>query len=147
MSTRAQVFVAQSGLDWLQVVALYHHQDGYPTNMLPLIKLGRDIGIDALATYELGRAGKAASMICASDPTGFEVEVSLDIHSDIEWLYYVEVTNKEKIELSKWLVTVYRPKEDFYSLKREPRLTDLREIWTGTVEKAVKAAKKIEVME
>jgi len=127
MSTRSQVEVVQEGMDWEEKILLYHHSDGYPTNMLPLIKQGyeqvlkknkkakkRYGGTGDYYMYEAGRAGKAASFLCAADPGGFEPESGFDLHGDIEWFYVVKVVNKSggsMAENPQWLVDVYVPPE------------------------------------
>jgi len=128
MSTRCQVKVVGEGLPWqAESVTLYHHSDGYPSYMLPLIREGyqqvlkknkeakesfgytRDVYL-----WEGGRPGKAAAFLCAADPGGFEPEASHDLHSDIEWYYVVTVVNKSggaSGEKPEWKVDVYRPPE------------------------------------
>src|SRR5258705_11745476 len=96
MSTRCQVEVKASGLPWeAETVVLYHHCDGYPTGMLPIIEaaytLATTPGKHSINyAWQAGRPGKAAAYLCASDPSGFDVESSTDLHSDIEWFYSIE---------------------------------------------------------
>lgn len=89
-------------------VTLYHHHDGYPTNMLPLLKRAWD---EALAWHKarwktdlygpfdpehpitcasLRSPGKFANHVVATDPEGFEFEQGHEQHGDIEWYYVVE---------------------------------------------------------
>lgn len=108
MSTRAQVKVTQTGIGWEENVTLYHHCDGYPTGILPLIleaynKYGKD-------NYEGGRAGKVASFLCAVDPGHFEPEDNHELHSDIQYYYILNLVNKTGGSLAehpKWVVSIY----------------------------------------
>ena len=98
MSTRCQVKVLAGGTcagHEKQAVTLYHHCDGYPTNMLSLM-------LSAFAPdWEHERPGKAASFLCAVDPGEFEPEEGHELHSDIEWYYVLYVTAKQ------WAVQVF----------------------------------------
>ena len=118
VSTRCQVRV-EDGQDW-SVVTLYHHCDGYPEAMLPVIRHAWENAckVDAARRaswggtvdgppWESGRAGKAAAMLCAGDPLGFEVEQGNDLHGDIEWLYRIDTRG------GKWTVGVYRRAGDW----------------------------------
>ncbi len=99
MSTRANVHVTQTGTGWEETVQLYHHCDGYPTNMLPLMASHKAEG------WKAGRAGKLAAFIIATDPGGFEPEKDLRLHGDIEYFYRITTQNnnggssKEKPEI------------------------------------------------
>lgn len=114
MSTRCQVKVTQSGISLNdQAVTLYHHCDGYPTNMLPLIQSAYDLGHRG---WELGRTGKSASFLCASDPGSFEPEAGHELHGDIEWYYVVQCVNSKGgtiDEVPSWNVFVYDPSYDY----------------------------------
>jgi hypothetical protein len=143
MSTRCQVLVEQKGAGWNQKVMLYHHCDGYPTNMLPLIlrafKEG-EIG------WEKGRAGKVASFLCAADPGGFEPESGFQLHGDIEWFYHLKVVNKQggsMAEKPSWIVDVYRPGEGFWT-KDNPTMKDLKLVTAGEIGSLTAVAGKIE---
>ena len=106
MSTRCQVKVdVQDEIGWKEAVTLYHHCDGYPENMLPLIaKAYKDArrNMDKKAKkrntsadyYKLGRTGSVASYLCAEEPDGFEPEAGHKLHGDIEWYYVVHAINK-----------------------------------------------------
>jgi hypothetical protein len=39
MATRSQIQVIQEGI-WDEKITLYHHWDGYPDNILPIIQQG-----------------------------------------------------------------------------------------------------------
>lgn len=122
MSTRCNVRVRQVGLDWKEEVQLYHHWDGYPSNMLPLLAKGysdqllraredaKRLKLKEPSLLEMGRAGYAASMIIAADVNGYQPESGPNLHGDIEYLYVVEVVNKGNgtlAEKPQWYVTVY----------------------------------------
>ena len=126
MSTRCNVHVMQSGCHWEEKVQLYHHCDGYPSNMLPLFakafedsrkrieKYAKKHGFKHADYWEMGRAGKAAGMIIASDVGQFEPECGLDLHGDIDYFYLVEVRNSKDGSMAEeptWYVTVYQPPE------------------------------------
>lgn len=83
MGTRCQVQVCGSDGD---KVTLYHHFDGYPTNMLPLFQRAFDM---TGGGWSAARGGKAASFLCAADPGGFEPEEGHKLHGDIEWYYRI----------------------------------------------------------
>lgn len=107
MSTRCNVHVIQEGVSWEEIVQLYHHCDGYPTNMLPLFvaafeKSGKG--------WKAGRAGKAASYLCVADPGEFEPESHLGLHGDIEFFYKLFVSNSKNgsmAEKPEWFVQVF----------------------------------------
>ena len=108
MSTRCQVRVKSEGLSWKEERWLYHHHDGYPENMVPLIEQARNLIHDKYIkgmeneengknyySYMNGRAGKVSSFLCAVDPIGFEPEGVGDEHGDIEYLYKLFLVNKD----------------------------------------------------
>ena len=139
MSTRCQVKVIQEGLPWEQAVTLYHHCDGYPTNMLPLFVKAMDLArkTECFSEYALGRAGKVAGFLCHADPGQFEPEEGHALHLDIEFYYKLFAVNDKSgsmAERPKWKVAVFTY-----------RLGELTEI-TGRLEihKAAKQADKIE---
>lgn len=101
MSTRCQVKI--QGLDTSYLVdppsrafTLYHHCDGYPENMLPLI------GGAYQDVWQAGRVGKAAAMIVGADPLGFELEDGHHLHGDIEYYYVVNIIDGE------WTIIAYQ---------------------------------------
>ena len=105
MSTRCQVRVQ----DEHEAITLYHHCDGYPDNMLPLIASAHE---KYNTSFRSGRAGHSASFLCAADPEGFEVEEGHELHGDIEWYYRVAVLETPDRQRGLWNVTVYRPSEN-----------------------------------
>ena len=126
--------------DWEQKVTLYHHSDGYPESILPLIKKAFDdvhtAEIYALNenmkqlykehpsynSWQLGRAGKVASFLCAEDPGSFEPEEGHELHGDIEWYYIVECMNEKGGSMSEtptWKITIYN---DIISTDDETKL-------------------------
>jgi len=96
MSTRCQVKVTGTDINNAEPVTLYHHCDGYPEYMLPTIAKGWQ------DTWQAGRIGKAAAMICSADPTGFEIEQGHGLHGDIEYYYVVDATNGD------WQISAYK---------------------------------------
>ncbi len=113
MATRANVRIRHTGLEWEEEVQLYHHWDGYPSHILPLMarcfEIHRERRGDS-CNWELGRAGKLASYIIATDPGGFEPEQGLDLHGDIAFLYVITAVNRQGAPLTEApevLVEVY----------------------------------------
>lgn len=106
MSTRCQVRIETEGLSWKEERWLYHHWDGYPENMIPIINQAQSVvsnnfismkrDPDTIKSYAYmnGRAGKVSSFLCAVDPVGFEPEDVGDLHGDIEYLYKLYLVNK-----------------------------------------------------
>lgn len=120
MSTRCNVRVTSSGLSWDEVPQyLYHHCDGYPENILPLIEKAFTVGTEILkAKWELGRAGKVAGLLCAVDPLQFEPDPEANqredapYHGDVDFIYHLHLVNKKASGDIRWFVTVYKPKAD-----------------------------------
>jgi len=93
-------------------VTLYHHWDGYPRHMIPVIhkafkKMKRD------GSYHDGRSGYVASTLCWADPIQFDIEYDNgnELHGDIEWLYTIDSTGApvhctSEPSDSEWIVTV-----------------------------------------
>lgn len=137
MSTRCQVMITSTGLDWTDKVMLYHHWDGYPSNIVPLLQQARR---DAGGGWESGRVGKAAGFICCSDPGQFEPEADLDLHSDIEYLYVITLINKEggsTKEEPLWNLAVMVPTKSFWKAGgTSPTIKDMETIWEGGISKA-----------
>jgi len=100
MSTRCQVKVTGTDINGSDSFTLYHHCDGYPDYMLPLIAKGH------IDSWQAGRIGKAAAMVVSSDPTGFELEQGHELHGDIEYYYVVDVNGGD------WLITAYESPYD-----------------------------------
>ena len=153
MSTRCQVKVVQSGLEWEQAITLYHHCDGYPTGMLPLFVeawenalkylvaeanrfgFGPTHTVETVNTWELGRAGKAAAFLCYCQPDQFEPEEGHKRHGDIEWYYTLYCNNLKGGTIDdkcSWEVEV----EDVYKGKVVLERTPIR--------KAAKMAEDVE---
>ena len=132
----------QEGLNWNEEVTLYHHSDGYPEYMVPLLQKAYEQAIAYQKNYwgkfdskyaqnppnlwELGRAGKAASHLCAADPGSFEPDTPY-LHPDIEWFYVLHVINTaggSMAENPRWEVTIYKPGEHWNW--DNPRFEDLK---------------------
>ncbi len=150
MSTRCQVKVIQIGLDWEEEVTLYHHSDGYPEWMVPVIAaalkghierhdeetLKWSLTKDDLGKprWQAGRAGKAASMLCWADPEQFEPEQGHKLHGDIEYYYKLYVVNKKGGSVDDypdWELEVFTVEwEGAPAIKHERQpLADLLEIY------------------
>ena len=120
MSTRCQVKVTQKGLSWESSVMLYHHWDGYPSNMVPLIRKAYEEGMkpvnqrdwESERAWTMGRTGHAAAMLCYVDPRGFEPESGMELHGDIEYLYEVELINTNGGSLAERPTWIIRYTED-----------------------------------
>lgn len=140
MSTRAQIKVIQEGMPRDEAPAafsLYHHWDGYPSNILPLIKqaytLGRGekrnkafakVGLKSKPFFEEwrnGRAGKVASFLCAVEPGAFEPMQGHKVGEWVEWYYVIHAMNHNRgsVEDSPtWNVEIYEPSKNSMSLKQ-----------------------------
>lgn len=130
MSTRCQVLVTQKGVGWKESVMLYHHYDGYPSNIVNLLKIAKN---QAGSRWEAGRAGKVAGFICSTDPGQFEPERGLTLHGDIEYLYVVTAVNLQHGTLAEtpyWHLRVLVPGKGFYE-KEKPNQKDMHPIYDG----------------
>lgn len=131
MSTRCMVRITSSGLGWDEAPQyLYHHCDGYPENILPLINKAFVVGTEGMgalrgfpADWELGRAGKVAGLLCAVDPLQFEPDPEANsrgdapYHGDLDFVYHVHLVNKTNPKdrgAIRWLVTVFQTKPEFW---------------------------------
>mgnify|MGYP001603708666 CR=1 FL=1 len=137
MSTRCQVQVIQEGLDELQTITLYHHSDGYPEHIIPCILKGFQLGKRGhrfggkvyKADWELGRAGKAASYLCAAHPGSFEPEAGHELHGDIRFYYRLYLGNQNGgtyAEKPRWEIEVYEPTEALWDAPPEKAFDCLR---------------------
>lgn len=132
MGTRCQVQVVQAGTGWDEKVTLYHHFDGYPENILGLMRIAytrfvvmrtKAAGAEADRAWEGGRAGKAASFLCSVDPGQFEPEEGHERHGDIEYWYTLTVQNHQQGsigEMPTWSVEIeyiYRKKKLTYQVE------------------------------
>jgi hypothetical protein len=106
MSTRCQVQVVDND----EKITLYHHSDGYVSNMLPLFgKAYKNMKNFILNKWEkkeyfvwqLDRAGYVASFLCYTDPRGFQPEEGHNLHGDIEYYYKLYCIKP------KWEVEIY----------------------------------------
>lgn len=154
MSTRCQVEIKATRLGWeTEDITLYHHCDGYPTNMLKIIhkaykammkvkKLNRTNHIYSHA-WQAGVPGKVASHLCSADPSGFEVEAGNGLHGDIEWFYQIECdkASGSMDEKPTWIVSVYVSGPDFYDKPTKANMMLMRRQEISVI---VKQAKDIE---
>ena len=128
MSTRCQVTVIQEGLSWQERLTLYHHCDGYPSYMLPVIQQAWDLSHGG---WEAGSAGTAASYLCAADPGQMEPEEGHALHGDIEYFYRLFVSNEQNGTIGErpvWEVEVLETGEGWWGsdgLKTEESLVVL----------------------
>ncbi len=169
MSTRCNV-VVKGGNQNEKAQQLYHHCDGYPTNLLGRILEGRKIGLTqptwakgnpdplyGVQPWQLGRVGKVASFLCAADPGQFEPEEP-GLHSDIEYFYEVDLITEKlvtkrkqeaptahtvRLEIPAWMVTVYIPNNGkFWDV---PTMENLKRVaGPMPIEEAVERAEEIE---
>lgn len=139
MSTRSQVKVT----DGTHSLTLYHHTDGYPTGILPLIfqawdKYGRG--------WEGARVHKVASMLCATDPVIFEPLDYHTLHADIEYYYVINCKDTAHVGTTPdWTVTSYAVAFDFPADGENPkadadRLTELHTLKVSEITDAVAEA-------
>jgi len=111
MSTRCQVQVVEVGENFQPKISLYHHTDGYPDYIIPLIYEAYCWRANENGQWRKARAGKVASLLCWADPGVFEPEVGNDVHWDNSYYYrlYCSESNNERKAI--WEVEVYRKKE------------------------------------
>lgn len=112
MSTRCQVQVEgryyESNKDNEEAFMLYHHCDGYPSNIIPLIVKAFEAGQELTPSgCELCCPAKVASLLCHVDPMQFEPLNHFDLHYDIAYFYKVIVGRNDKDEV-EWKIMVYR---------------------------------------
>jgi hypothetical protein len=136
MSTRCQVQVVGGDPDSYpeDKVTLYHHCDGYPDGMIPLIaeafkKRGGD--------WRGGRVGHVAAFLIEQDVEGYEPEAGHQFHGDIEYYYRVHVMNPEGMHIGsrpRWEIEAWAVGYDEGSEKDPGRLilprTEIREAAT-----------------
>lgn len=79
--------------------------------------------------WEGARVYKVASMLCAVDPTVFELLDYHELHADIEYYYVINCKDTEHIGTKPvWTLTVYGADFNFEGkLKDEERLSKLAE--------------------
>ena len=108
MATRANVLIrGQNSYD--PQILLYHHFDGYPEYMLPTMLQYKKIlskelkkvgGGPEWKKIRLGNPASLASLIIATDPTGFEIEAVFEkgeevvLNGDIEYCYVITTSLK-----------------------------------------------------
>lgn len=152
MSTRCQVQVVETGVNFGEKVTLYHHTDGYPSNIILLIKkcytkfskpkkyaFGK-----VCRKWELGRPGKVASFLCAIDPGVFEPEEGHDLHGDIEYYYVLTAVNTKggcTTEVPIWNIEIFKPKLDC-DFWNNPTTEKFDLLFMGTLKQAMKYIKQ-----
>lgn len=137
MSTRCQVKVKELGVeDDSEAFTLYHHCDGYPSAMIPLLAGAYQ------PEWKHGRIGKAAAFVLAEDPDGYEMEQGHELHGDIEWYYVLEIQSETHVgAVPKWFLTVYDVPYDARSIK------EMRQVFRGKIQDAVPLADSMEETE
>jgi len=141
MSTHAQVKVIGTIGDDSQM--LYHHTDGYPSNMIPVLKRAAKIALANSCTvryshddkhtftvsslpWEAGRVGKASSAMCAADPLVMEPDAN-ELHGDIEYLYHLYLVNPSGTghcgEHVRWEVEILQTNSGFWDNPTEGNMT------------------------
>jgi hypothetical protein len=107
MSTRCQVRIESKDGNQ-EVMMLYHHCDGYPSNIIPLIVKAFEAGQElSNGGYELCNPGKVASLLCHVDPLQFEPLMHYDLHFDIAYFYKI-VLERDQDGDPEWKVAVLR---------------------------------------
>ena len=135
MSTPCEVKVIQEGMPWDEEATLYHHWDGYPTNMVPIFAMAWKIGQEKVSDpYMLGRAGKVAGIVCAADPGGFEPTPAnapygaLDY--DLAYYYVLYAMNVDLDRYRRWELEVFAVRYDYHrkaGAERDLTLLDARQ--------------------
>lgn len=121
MSTRCQVVVYGSRESNDTFVNLYHHTDGYPEYMMPIIAKAqrawlRSRQLDCLK----GRSEKVASFLAGADPDVFEFDSKRarydegsknpSFHCDLEYIYIINVDGV----LMRWSVDIRSTTNGFW---------------------------------
>lgn len=137
MSTRCQVKVKEYKVDDdKEAFTLYHHCDGYPSAMVPLLAAAYQ------PEWKHGRIGKAAAFILAEDPDGYEMEQGHELHGDIEWYYVLEIKSESHVgAVPEWFLTVYDVPYDTRSVK------GMRKVFEGRIQDAVPLVDSMEETE
>lgn len=95
MATRAQIqMIEREGTQAYEKVTLYKHFDGYPSEVLAVLDQAYSIVSNPEHRWKLGRAGKAASLLCSVEPGEIEPEEGHELHGDIDFYYQVHVSEK-----------------------------------------------------
>lgn len=134
MSTRCQVKIVTKGVQRPQEeFTLYHHCDGYPSSMVPLIAAAY------APDWQHGRNGKVATFVVVEDPTGYEIEQGHALHGDIEWYYILEVKSETHVgAIPEWFLRVYAVPSGVTSIH------DMRLVFKGPIAEAAKRAETME---
>lgn len=105
MSTRAQVVIREHD----EVVGcLYHHWDGYPSNMIELLQKAER----KFRREKYTHSSKAINFIIAADPACYEIEElsAVGRHWDVEYNYTVTIQPlipcAKKDKKAPWLLCV-----------------------------------------
>jgi hypothetical protein len=134
MSTRCQVKIVTAGVQSSKnEFTLYHHCDGYPSAMVPLIAAAY------APDWKHGRNGKVAAFVIAEDENGYELEQGHALHGNIEWYYILEVKSETHVgAIPEWFLRVYAVP---YGALAMP---DMRLVFKGPIAEAVKRAETME---
>lgn len=103
MSTRANIYVRDKGPNFEEVL-LYHHSDGYPSTILPLLAKAEAHAkaLPSVAQWKGARAGYASTLVLVASlhsvygegslVPGAQPDTGLELHGDIEYLYLLTVS-------------------------------------------------------
>ena len=105
MSTRCQVQIIEKFRDSINVITLYHHSDGYPEYMVPVIY--KAYNYEGSFKEEKAKAGIVASLLCWADPMGFELEQGNDLHGDIKYLYQLYCRFDHSENRAIWEIDIF----------------------------------------
>jgi hypothetical protein len=132
MSTRCQVKIISKDYERGTAITLYHHCDGYPSNMVPLIASAYR------PEWKHGRVGHAAAFLIAKEPDQFEPEEGHALHGDIEYYYVVTISSQGHVaDVPTWNLTVYRCSLDM-------KVDNFAILFDGAIDEAVKQANSME---
>jgi hypothetical protein len=113
MSTRCQVQVVEVevGSKIEARISLYHHSDGYPNYIIPIIYKAYSWETNEDEEWKMTRAGKVASLLCWADPGEFEPEVDNDVRWDNSFYYRLYCSKAGDNKKAIWEVDIYGKKE------------------------------------
>jgi len=149
MGTRCQTVITGTGYSNDLFVNLYHHWDGYPSNMMGLFEKAYRSWLKTKPNGTGNRPEHVAAFVVASDPAGFEFHSKLEawknpnvtninglieLQGDIEYLYMIHVDG------DVWTITVYRASMGFWNESTLSNMTESPEY--GKIMKPTAQSKK-----
>ena len=126
MSTRCQLQVVEEGSDYKERITLYHHNDGYPVYMIPMIYRAWIKANEVYFPLQVGRAEVATEILCLTDRGGFKWEKGHRLHGDIEHYYRLHCWYSKLEETPVWELDVYE--RNFSILINDFTLDDFKQI-------------------